>query len=491
MNQLSQPPSYCSAARRATRLQLRLALPTPATPTFSTFRLPPAAFAILASLLTACLGCASWTNPIANGIPARLVPDELLADSKNDLEPIPLSWLRNRPESNYRLAPGDILGVFIEGVLGEPEQLPPINFPDLEESTPSVGFPIPIRENGTVPLPLVKPIKVEGMTLDEAQAEIIKAYTADTEILKLDEQGEIEARILVALALPRRAKILVIREDAAAQRTASTVFSTNQLLGRAAPLPLSRGQGTGDVLDIAATDADLLTVLARSGGLPGPTAANEVIIQRGYADSDFSTWPTGPNGNYLPPTVPIRSQSGATAPSTVRIPLRLRPGERPSFTPDDIQLSSGDIVYIPALDAQVYYTGGLLPSREVPLPRDYDLGAIEALLRVGGPFLNGALNSNVLSGGIINPGIGNPSPSLLTIIRHTPDGRQVAISVDLNRAARDARENLTILHGDVLVLQETPQEAFARYVTQVFNFNIFAQPWNRGSSTGTAIVNVP
>ena len=63
-------------------------------------------------------GCASLTNPIANGIPVRLLPPELLAESREELEDIPLSWLRQSPPDRKLLGPNDILGVYIENVLG-------------------------------------------------------------------------------------------------------------------------------------------------------------------------------------------------------------------------------------------------------------------------------------------------------------------------------------------------------------------------------------
>ncbi len=433
------------------------------------------------AVLLLSTGCAAFTNPVANGIPARLVPDELLAERKDELKPIPLAWLRRKPDAEYRLAAGDILGVFVEGVLGEPDQLPPIHFPDVADLAPSVGFPIPIREDGTVPLPLVKPIHVDGMTIAEAQEAIVKAYTVDKQILVPDE-----ARILVTLALPRRVKILVVREDSPIRRSSSGV-DINRQLYRASPVIPPRGQGTGDVLQIPATEADVLTVLARTGGLPGPDAANTVIIQRGY---DADQWPTDTDGCYSASS-PDSNGSTTEGIDTVRIPLRMRPGEPRRFRQEDIQLDSGDIVFIPALDSQVYYTGGLLPSREVFLPRDYDLGAIEALVRIGGPFLNGGVNANNLSGGIVGFGIGNPSPSLLTILRKTSGGGQATIRVDLSRAARDPRENLIIQDGDVLILQETPQEALARYCTQVFNLNLIGELFRGESGSGTFIGNVP
>jgi len=121
-------------------------------------------------------GCAAITNPVANGVPVRILPDELLARSKQDLKPIPLSLLRQQPPAVYRLAAGDILGVYIEGVLGEADKPPPVNIPEGVNLPPSFGFPIPVRQDGRVPVPLVEPVPVDGLTISEAEKAIAKAY---------------------------------------------------------------------------------------------------------------------------------------------------------------------------------------------------------------------------------------------------------------------------------------------------------------------------
>src|SRR5262245_12975772 len=70
----------------------------------------------LGPLLT---GCSSISNPVANGIPVRRVPAEFLAEPKNDKQTIPLTSLRKKPNEKYILGPGDTLGIWIEGVLGD------------------------------------------------------------------------------------------------------------------------------------------------------------------------------------------------------------------------------------------------------------------------------------------------------------------------------------------------------------------------------------
>src|SRR5205085_1445265 len=81
----------------------------------------------LATLLCSLLsGCAALTNPLAEGVPVRRLPPELVPPPRNGQETIPLTLLRQPRPDVYRLAPGDVLGVYIEGILGERTQGIPI-----------------------------------------------------------------------------------------------------------------------------------------------------------------------------------------------------------------------------------------------------------------------------------------------------------------------------------------------------------------------------
>jgi hypothetical protein len=103
-------------------------------------------------------------------------------------------------------------------------------------------------------------------------------------------------------------------------------------------------KGTATTVELPAYENDVLNALNRSGGLPGTDAKNEVIVQR----------------------KPRRGKP----PETIRIPLRLRPGEPVPFRPEDVILNSGDTVIVEARTAEVFYTAGLLGSGQYPLPRD-------------------------------------------------------------------------------------------------------------------------
>jgi hypothetical protein len=125
-------------------------------------------------------------------------------------------------------------------------------------------------------------------------------------------------------------------------------------------------------------------------------------------------------------------------------------------------------VFIEARDTEVYYTAGLMGGQQIPLPRDYDLRVVQAIAQVRGPLINGSFNQNAFVAQAVNTGIGNPSPSLVTVIRHLPNQQELRIRVNLNMAFRDERENILIQPGDIVVLQEKPGEALTRYITQQF-----------------------
>ena len=75
--------------------------------------------------------------------------------------------------------PGRFLGFYIEGVLGSPggaapDLLPP---PDPDYDFPeTMGWPVPIRKDGTVSLPLIKPVHVQDKSLREVHELVKSAY---------------------------------------------------------------------------------------------------------------------------------------------------------------------------------------------------------------------------------------------------------------------------------------------------------------------------
>ncbi len=437
------------------------------------------AFLSLAALLCAALGgCAAVTNPVGDGIPVHQLPAEVKGRRKEEDRTIPLALLRQNPPATYLLGPGDVLGIWIEGILGDKNQPPPLRLPELGNLPPAFGFPIPVAADGTITLPLVPPIKVEGLSLPEVQQELLKAYTITKKII---QPGE--GKFIVSLMRPRQIHVLVVRQDTGA------VPIGGGSIGTAATLVGQTKRGTGYSIELPAYQNDVLNALVHTGGLPGLDAENEVVIQRGTFN-DFADPEALRRCLDLMPSSRLGGPN-ATAANWVRIPLRLAPGEPPPFRAEDVILHEGDIVFIEARETEVFYTGGLLPPRQFALPRDYDLDVVEAIAYVSGPLVNGGQSVNNLSGNLIQPGIGFPSPSLVTVLRRTPGGGQIPIRIDLNKALRDRRERVLIQPGDVVILQQSVTEALAQYFTSVFHLNLLGTIIRQQDLLGTSTLSVP
>ncbi len=230
------------------------------------------------------------TQPI-DGIPARRLPPQFFQETKNDLIPIDISLLAQEAPRQYILGPGDILGITVDRILpyAEPETVPeppPVHFPtDKSDLPPATGFPITILEDGMISLPLVKPIKVAGLTEDQARDLIRKTYI-DAKILKEDETRRISP--IVTVIKKRQINVVVIRQDQAQQGG-----MTNQQLNQTGRGVASTDySASGKVLKLDAYKNDILNALVETGGLPGVSAKNEIKILRSSKAISKLAWPS-------------------------------------------------------------------------------------------------------------------------------------------------------------------------------------------------------
>ncbi|TWU27229.1 Polysaccharide biosynthesis/export protein [Novipirellula galeiformis] len=404
---------------------------------------------------TAFSGCSTLTQPI-DGVPANRLPPEFFAEPKNDLVPVDISLLSLEPPRDYQLSGGDILGVYIEGVLpfnppNAPPEPPPVNFPDADSTLPpSIGYPIAVQDDGTLALPLIEPLQVEGLTLDQVREAIRDAYI-DSEILRPEK-----ARPIVTIIKERTYDVIVVRED-----TATRSGGGDEIRG------LSDQSASGGLVKLRAYQNDILHALVETGGLPGLTAKNEVkilrankadqrkraqFVQQFYAQQQAAKLNPCAHLPELPED-----------PSILRIPLRVKPGVVPNITDADVRLESGDIVYIESRETEVYYTGGMLGGGEFPLPRDYDLDVVGAMALAGQGLgaSNNQRGGGGLGGGVSS--IGGVPPGLVYILRKTPGNGQVAIEVDLAKALNDPRQRPLIQAGDTIILQYKCEEELLNF----------------------------
>jgi protein involved in polysaccharide export with SLBB domain len=409
-------------------------------------------------------GCSTITQPIS-GIPARRIPPQFLAQSKNNLVPLDPARLSQEPPRDYLLDDGDILGIYIEGILpfvppDRPPEPPPVNFPDAtSQLDPSLGFPIAVINDGTIQLPNLEPIKVRGLTIDQTR-DLIRKYYLDSEILR--ESSRLQP--IVTLMKERTYNVIVIRQDMGGGGGGGGAGAGSGGFTRATDY-----SATGRMLKLKAYQNDVLNALMESGGLPGVNAKNEVKILRAsradqrrrdeFVQQFYQQYYCNPDPCGCPPPLP-------EDPSILKIPLRLPPGTIPEFGPENVVLEDGDIVYIESRDAEVFYTGGLLPGGEFKIPRDYDLDVLTAMALSGGGISRQQNGGGGGGGGMGMIGMmGQVPPGMLYVLRKTPCNGQITIAVDLAKANVDPRERILVQPGDILVLRFKPSE-------EILNFSL-------------------
>jgi hypothetical protein len=404
-------------------------------------------------------GCTALFSPI-DTIPASRVPRQFLAEPQANKVPIDYSRLRQDEPEFYTLDSEDVLGVFIENVLGEFGSAPPVQIPDPNSDLPpAIGFPVPVRDDGTVSLPLVDPIPVRGLTVQQAEALITRAYREGPTPI-LIKRG----RIIVTQLRKRTNRVFVVRQDNSLSQRGL------QFQGRGSQQVVNDRtdlSSRGFVLQLSAGQNDIFTALSQTGGIPGVNAKAEIRVLRGsrletaqrdakmaefYRTNQADQFPYG-----IVPTVDDDS-------NTLKIPLRLKPGEIPNFRPEDIILRDGDIVYVDSRETDVYYTAGLLGGGEFPLPRDYDLNILSAisLARVG----VGAAQQSTLGG--LGGSVQQAQPTEVILLRAIPGDRQLAIRIDLNDAINDPRERMLVKAGDTIILRFKPQEEILNFASATF-----------------------
>ena len=289
---------------------------------------------VAAGLLVGSLtGCSALTQPI-DGVPAERLPQEYFAQPKNNLVPVDISVLTLEPPREYLIGPDDILGVYIEGVLpfnppNQPPAPPPVNFPDAESTLPpSIGYPIAVQEDGTLALPLIEPLNVDGLTLEQVREAIRDAYI-DNDILRPEK-----ARPIVTIIQERVVDVIVVREDGGGINSSSG--SAGFLRGG------TDRSASGGLVKLRAYQNDILHALVETGGLPGLNAKNQVKVLRANKDNKeareefMRQFRMQRDAALLDPCACMPKLP--EDPTVLRIPLRLPPGESPAVTEKDLSL---------------------------------------------------------------------------------------------------------------------------------------------------------
>jgi RNA polymerase sigma factor (sigma-70 family) len=235
---------------------------------------------------------------------------------------VSLARLKQPPPAAYRVDVGDVLGIYVEGILGERGTVPPIiNLPQYNGNTitspPAVGYPIPVQEDGTILLPIVPPKDVRGKTVVEIREQIEQNFKAQQIIAP-------GSKVLVSVAKPRTYRVTVFNHISPDEHR-------NAMMS----------------LDLPAYENDVLTALSKSYGLPQSRERVVVVIERLAADGNLRE---------------------------IRLPLRSKAGEPLPFKPEDVVLKSGDVLTIEQLpemrDGETYAVA--MPDGRVLIRRRAD-----------------------------------------------------------------------------------------------------------------------
>lgn len=423
-------------------------------------RTSPRSWLPLVLLLAATGGCTGVVSPRTslqrNSLPARTLSKRFAGPTKAGLVPIDLTQLRARVPVEHLIGSRDVLGVAVEGVLDYETNLVHATYPLSDTETPlqspAIGQPIEVRSSGILSLPMIDSVDVEGRTLEEAAEIIQKAYL---------EKGILQAgrdRVTVNLIRPRDVHVVVVREDTGPSSPSITRRDTYVVARR----------GTGHSIDLPIYENDVLHALAETGGLPGIDGRNEVWVLRNDSMSAAEQTQL---------MQAIESQNSVSdvfvthdSPHLIKIPLRVCPGQPLPFTPQDVVLRDGDVVFVAALEDQFFMGGGLLNGGRYPLPRDRDVDILEAIAiannATAGPAGLNAAGNNFRSG----PGNIVP-PSRVIIVRKLPTGDQIKIHVDLKIAMNEPRERAIIQSGDLVMLKYTASELAANIALNFVQFN--------------------
>jgi len=407
-------------------------------------------------------------------VPASQLPRSY--SQRVETSPVEVALLRNRPSKKYYLDSDDVLGIFIEGILGDMDEMPPVQMPDPNSDLPpSIGFPVAVRDDGTISLPLVEPIAVRGLTIIQVEELIKSRYRNPAQpILKR------ESRIMVSLMSKRTVSVYVLRGDesqsASFNRQRSGIVNQRSDQSRRS----SR-------LQLPAGDNDLLNALSQTGGLPGVNARSEVKIYRAKEPAARSVGRYQSNALYVPgysefPRTAAGgySYSGTSGPRSsysnrfgrsmaysangtniTTVPTRQRAGENVMIRPSDARLDDGDVVVIEPRDTEVYYTGGLLGGGEFPIPRDRGIDVLEAIASSGQSVGVAGQNGLAL--------IPQRQPTEVLILRPRPGQGQLAIRIDVNRALVDPSHRVQVQPGDLLILRHSRREQIQNAGIGVFN----------------------
>ena len=222
---------------------------------------------LLAAACLAGVGAAGLTGCQAfhplEGVPAETLSQAFRTPVRTPRTPIDLSLLGQPRPSAYRHDTGDILGVYINTILGPEGVEPP---PTLSETTlnliPGTGTPFEVGRDGTIILPEIGAVFVRGLTRMEITNRL-KQLAKQASLGPDDDPDEIEdPKVVVARLKERTISVVVLRDELGPDGA----LDNNSIgIGGA-----RFDEPTGQIVELKAYENDVLHALTASGGAAEP-----------------------------------------------------------------------------------------------------------------------------------------------------------------------------------------------------------------------------
>jgi polysaccharide biosynthesis/export protein len=403
---------------------------------------------LLALSVVFCLLAGCYAPLTSRAIPASTLPDQFRTPVRTAGFPLNLSTLTLTPPRDYLLGTNDVLEVTIPGLYEQAEVRP---------------IRVQVMADGTVHLPLIGSVPVQGKNLVDAQRTISAAYA----------QGFIvEPRISVVLADKSTTSVLVLGQVKQPGTYALPKYEND--VGHALGAAFGLTEDAGDYIEVHRQFQNQppppMFSPQQTGWQAPPTSGYRyqrlpqtiAHVSHGAAAPYFE-------GAYPDPL----QQFGGTTPQIFRIPMRSLYGE--ALNPQDIALNPGDVVVVPDRKHQVFYVVGALNTtnrirfsvgdreRELGvgfvLPRDREIDVVTA----------------VAMAGYIDPIY---SPTTVTVHRVGPDLHPLLIHVDLIAARYDYRETVLVQPGDIIYLNPDHQWWWRRFIDTTL-LEAFRTPYAR------------
>jgi polysaccharide export outer membrane protein len=375
-------------------------------------------------------GCMSWWM---GTVPPESLGPELRAQAPKHLKPLQLAALGVPVQAEYRIQPGDLLDVTVSDLLSE-----------------NVSFPVPARvqEDGTVLLPLVGRVGVSTLTVPESERVVFAAYSSK-EMLK-------KPQVLVSLREVEKIKVNVL----------GAVHKPGQFeLRRSESDLLSALVAAGGLTDEAETKIEIhrrvltgSTPTSGNGERPGCLPVGHEVSP-GKEPGSFGPMPARELGSAgTPPAQADKPEAtgpgvGSSLPRVIRLDLANEKDKQ--MLAQGVSLQNGDTVTIEEKSVRpVYVVGMVNKAGEYKLPTDRNMYVLEAI---------------GLAGGVDRTSL----PDKAIIIRQRPDeSGLVAIRISLERAKKDMAENIPLMPGDTLSVEETPMSYLRGLIRGAFRLGV-------------------